>query len=208
MLHCGCVGRDGRFVLLPEGGDHSAIIFDLPEGEVLDRSKPLMLSNMPAPSETFVGRESEMHRAVVALTGAKRRCVVLVGAGGIGKTALSIAVATYVRLRHVFDDGTYHVDARGLESVASLTFAIASALQLPGTSSAELDESVLREVLLSALSTKQVLPRVIEPARRCNHERWGRILLLTCCAAADVLVLACGGAGATCHRPVRPPVNE
>ena len=33
-----------------------------------------------------------MQQAVVALCGARRRCIYLVGAGGIGKTGLAVAV--------------------------------------------------------------------------------------------------------------------
>ena len=73
-----------------------------------------------------------MHRVVSALAG-RRRCVVLVGAGGIGKTALATTVCHYLRLRHLFPDGTYHVDARGLQSVLQLIYATVAALSLPTT---------------------------------------------------------------------------
>ena len=59
-----------------------------------------------------------MQQAVAALCGARRRLIYLVGAGGIGKTGLAVAVAHYVRLRHAFRDGaltptlTLTVDAR------------------------------------------------------------------------------------------------
>lgn len=55
--------------------------------------------------------------AVMALLGSKCRCICLVGAGGIGKTALGVAVCHYLRLRHAFSSGVYQIDARGLSSV-------------------------------------------------------------------------------------------
>ena len=68
-------------------------------GALRDASQPLCATNLPAPSETFVGRQVLMSRAVAALLHGRKRYVCLVGAGGIGKTALALAVAHYVRLR-------------------------------------------------------------------------------------------------------------
>ena len=86
--------ESAKFVLLPEGGDHSECIFELAHGELVDRSRPLCESNVPALSESFVGRQQQMHKAVVGLVG-RKRIVCLVGAGGIGKSALAVAVCDY-----------------------------------------------------------------------------------------------------------------
>ena len=78
--------ESAKFVLMGHG-DHAEILFGpgvLPPGELRDRSKPLCASNLPALSEIFVGRQQLMQQAVVALCGARRRCIYLVGAGGIG----------------------------------------------------------------------------------------------------------------------------
>ena len=95
-----------KFMLLPETpygqepSPHDVAIFDAPpHGGVTDRSPPLCASNMPTLSETFVGRQPQMQRAVAALAG-KRRCVCLVGAGGIGKSALAVAVC-HLSLIHI-----------------------------------------------------------------------------------------------------------
>ena len=58
-----------KFVLLPEGGDHSEPIFALAAGELADRSRPLCPSNVPAISDAFVGRQIQMHQAVSTCTG-------------------------------------------------------------------------------------------------------------------------------------------
>ena len=145
-----------KFVLMG-AGDHTEPIFgELPLGELVDRSRALCPSNVPAPSEIFVGRQRQLQQAVAALAG-KRRCVVLVGAGGIGKTALAACVCSYVRLRHIFPDGVVHCDARALQSVLSLTYAIASAFSLP--LSVECSEARANEELIGAPATKHALVR-------------------------------------------------
>ena len=149
--------ESAKFVLLPENGDHSAPIFDLAAGDLVDRSAPLCSSNVPTPSGGFVGRQLQMHRAVAALSGSggKRRIICLVGAGGIGKSALATAVCDFVRVRHVFPDGTYHIDARGLEDVLMLLQRVSSALQI--TAPADADERILREGLFTALAHSTAL---------------------------------------------------
>ena len=160
-----------KFVLLPELGDvqsehhHAVAIFDRPLGELTDRSTPLCASNMPALSENFVGRQRVMQSAVQALTGLRRRCVCIVGAGGIGKSALALAVCDYVRLRHCFPDGTFHVDARGLSDVLQLTYAIASALGLPTAADSAATEEMVRAELVGHLATKVALLYI----DRCDH---------------------------------------
>ena len=89
--------ESAKFVLLPEAGDHSVALFALPDGELTDRSTPLCPSNVPRPSESFVGRQHQIRQAVGALIGSRWRCVCLVGAGGIGKTALSVPDAVKSR---------------------------------------------------------------------------------------------------------------
>jgi hypothetical protein len=71
--------------------------------------------------------------------------VCVVGAGGIGKTAVAVAVAHYVRVRLAFPDGVFTVDARGLGSVLQLCFAIAAALRLPNVATAS-DLQIKEEV--------------------------------------------------------------
>ena len=63
--------ESNKFVLLAEGGDHSNTIFEMPPGELVDRSTALCVSNVPTLSEVFVGRQLQMHRAVAALAGAR-----------------------------------------------------------------------------------------------------------------------------------------
>ena len=141
--------ESSKFMLLGSGfdgrGDHSQPLWPggLPDGALRDRSTALCPTNLPAQSEVFVGRQVVVQQTVQALFATKCRCVCLVGAGGIGKTALAVAVCHYARLRHVFCSGVHQIDARGLKSVPQLTYAMAAALNVPTTADAE--EAVVRE---------------------------------------------------------------
>ena len=67
-------------------------------------SKPI--TNLPTSLTTFIGREKEQRKIVSLL--AKNRLVTLTGAGGIGKTRLSIQ--TVFAILKDFPDGTWLVD--------------------------------------------------------------------------------------------------
>mmetsp|Transcript_32209 Transcript_32209/g.104195 ORF Transcript_32209/g.104195 Transcript_32209/m.104195 type:complete len:535 (+) Transcript_32209:129-1733(+) len=146
--------ESSKFVLLGSGDHQTPIWPRLLAGALRDASQPLCATNLPAPSETFVGRQVLMSRAVAALLHGRKRYVCLVGAGGIGKTALALAVAHYVRLRHAFPDGVHHVDCSGLSSSLQLAYALAAALSLqlvgPG-------EEQVREELIGALAPRRLL---------------------------------------------------
>jgi len=156
--------ESSKFMLLGNG-DHSHPLWPggLPPGELNDRSSKLCPTNLPALSEVFVGRQLQAQLAVKALFSTKYRCVCLVGAGGIGKTALGVAVCHYARLRHAFPSGVHQIDARGLKSVLQLIYAIASALVISTTADAE--DEVVKEELMSALSERRVLLFI----DRCDH---------------------------------------
>ena len=144
----------------PTHGHDVPIFIDLPDGTVNDTSPTLCPSNLPVLSEHFVGRQTHMHSAVKELLSARRRYVCIVGAGGIGKTALGLAVAHYLRLRHAFIDGVHHVDVGGLSSPMSLMYAVAAALCLKTTApegSGVDHEGLVREEVLGALAPRRAL---------------------------------------------------
>ena len=66
-----------------------------------------------------------------------------------------MAVCDFLRVRHAFPDGMYHIDARGLDDVLMLLYRIAAALQLPVPPDA--DERILRESLFTALASRSAL---------------------------------------------------
>lgn len=120
-----------KFVLLPEFAGHSEMLFSrgstrtcFPDS-LCQNSKSDCLSGMlPAQVEDFLGRDIAVHRILLHLTGAKvgRRCVVIVGDAGIGKSALMLEVGHFTRLRpnlfeavHWLSHERLHTCQEGLE---------------------------------------------------------------------------------------------
>jgi len=113
-------GRGYRFVAAITTGPASSI-----------RATPASDSRAFAPPTTLkslVGREAALERLIALMP--ERRLVTLVGPGGVGKTALAIALAHAVMGR--FEGGACFVDLSVLRPPATVEGAIASALRIPG----------------------------------------------------------------------------
>lgn len=80
--------------------------------------------NLPAQLTSFVGRRREVAEIKRLLS--ESRLVTLTGAGGTGKTRLSLRVAD--DLRRAFPDGVWFVELAALDDHALLTQTVASAL--------------------------------------------------------------------------------
>jgi transcriptional regulator with XRE-family HTH domain len=80
-----------------------------------------LLTNLPAPITTFIGREKEQSDVIQLL--AKHRLVTLTGSGGVGKTRLSIKVGE--RVLENYADGVWLVELASLSNPALIgqTFA-------------------------------------------------------------------------------------
>ena len=107
-------------------------------------------NNLPAPVNSFIGRETEVHRVVEHLTKGQTRLVTLTGPGGIGKTRLSLQIATEVL--DTYPDGVWFIALADLRHPAHVITEIAKVLNLPLTSAQDVMEQVV-----SYLSGKRLL---------------------------------------------------
>lgn len=83
--------------------------------------------NAPVDLSSFVGRESDIERAISTL--GSDRIVTLTGPGGTGKTRLAIEVGT--KLSRLFPDGTFFVPLAGISEADSVPNSIIDALGAP-----------------------------------------------------------------------------
>jgi hypothetical protein len=97
---------------------------------------------LPSVSESFVGRELELH--VLAELVNHHRFVTVRGPPGIGKSTLSIRLAHFLEERNVFPDGVAFIRFRGVQSLEGMESAIKSTLFPDG---AKDKETPLHQVL-------------------------------------------------------------
>lgn len=103
------------------------VFSDISVGKWVDVSPSNKFSKtLPAISESFVGREQELH-ALAGLVNA-HRFVTVRGPPGIGKSTLSIKLAHFLADRNVFPDGVAFIRLRGVQSLEGLESAIKSSL--------------------------------------------------------------------------------
>lgn len=112
---------------------------------VLDRASS---TSLPAPRTSFVGRRKALADVPSLLERAP--LVTLVGAGGAGKTRLSVELAS--RLAPLFDDGARFVDLTTVTAESGVDAGVAEALSL----AADQGRS-LREAITQALADKELL---------------------------------------------------
>jgi predicted ATPase/class 3 adenylate cyclase len=115
-------------------------------------------SNLPASMRSLVDRVAERERLAELL--AVGRIVTVTGAGGIGKTALVLAVANALRGRFV--DGIGYVDVAAVDEVETAAAMLAEGLSLPSDPGRTASETLAqqlrgREVLL-VVETAEHLP--------------------------------------------------
>jgi predicted ATPase/transcriptional regulator with XRE-family HTH domain len=105
----------------PETGD-----WPLPTGAATVEPSPP--STLPQPLTRLIGREGEVDAVRAAVLNADNRIVTLVGPPGIGKTRLSVQVAT--ELRTAFPSGTFYVPLGLINDAALVPLTIAKAVGL------------------------------------------------------------------------------
>jgi predicted ATPase/DNA-binding XRE family transcriptional regulator len=119
------------------------------------------LSNLPAPPTAFIGREREVEEVSALLRQAEVRLLTLTGPPGIGKTRLSLRVAS--RMGAEFGDGVFFVPLAPINDESLVAPAIAQSLGVRETSSQpslEALKSRLRDkrLLLVLDNFEQVVP--------------------------------------------------
>jgi predicted ATPase/class 3 adenylate cyclase/DNA-binding CsgD family transcriptional regulator len=93
----------------------------------LRTTKAVVSHSLPLQLTSFVGRQAELDQVRDLL--AENRLVTLTGAGGVGKTRLSIQVAG--QLLREFDDGVWYVDLAPITNPDLVPSTVARALGLP-----------------------------------------------------------------------------
>ncbi|OLE22214.1 MAG: hypothetical protein AUG44_25380 [Actinobacteria bacterium 13_1_20CM_3_71_11] len=112
---------------------------------LLERARPRR--RLPVPMNALVGRHEEHDRVVALLR--QGRLVTLVGPGGIGKTRLSLAVAT--TLSQGYEDGAVFVPLADVADPDQMVAAIARALHLSEVPGQPLLDTVVEQLAEASL---------------------------------------------------------
>jgi predicted ATPase/DNA-binding winged helix-turn-helix (wHTH) protein len=151
-------------------------------------ARPSGRTNLPEAVSELIGREAEL-RAVTALA-TEYRLVSLVGAGGIGKTRLSMEVARHLLPR--FSDGVFVAELGPLSRPELVPVTVASVLGITPVA-----DTVSREGVARAVGTRKLL-LIID---NCEH------VIEAAAAMAEALLRASQGVSllATSREPLRVP---
>jgi len=106
--------------------------------------------NLPSQNTPFVGRQAELTQIAHHLNRDDCRLLTLIGAGGIGKTRLTLQAAG--QALDVFDDGVYFVPLAGISSSEFLVQTIGEAIGYPLSGEAD-----PKRQLLNYLQQKEML---------------------------------------------------
>lgn len=136
--------------------------------EVIDTT-----SNLPALTTTLVGRQHELEQICKRLMDAPGRLLTLIGAPGVGKTQLGVAVA--LKLQSLFAEGAYFVALASVTTVEHVAAAILSTLRVSEASTkapmVRLVETLRRKTILLVLDNlehlSEIAPLVAELLSEC-----------------------------------------
>ena len=127
---------------------HDLVIDGLPSDFPPPRTLDARPNNIPPQLTSFVGREREIAEVRSHLE--RTRLLTLTGAGGTGKTRLSLEVAGRVLTEYA--DGVFLIDLSSVTDPALVPSAVAGALGVP-----EVAERPILEAVKGHLSTKELL---------------------------------------------------
>jgi len=138
------------------------------------KSREAMMTNVPVPLTSFVGREKEIGE-IKRLLG-DTRLFTLTGAGGAGKTRLAIQVATELANANRFKNGVWWVELAPLADATLVARTVASVFNLD-----EAPNTPILTTLTNYLRAKDLL-LILD---NCEH------LIDACAQLADALLRAC-----------------
>ncbi|MDF2758247.1 MAG: transcriptional regulator, LuxR family [Thermomicrobiales bacterium] len=114
------------------------------------RAISLLSGSVPIPRTRLIGREAEIAAAHTFLLEDAVPLLTLTGPGGVGKTRLSLAIASEVAAH--FGDGIVWVDLAPLVDPALVPATVATSLGIPSS-----PDSSIRDALVAYLHAKQFL---------------------------------------------------
>jgi DNA-binding SARP family transcriptional activator/predicted ATPase len=145
------------------GSETSALYQQIKAGEFAPPGKPTPPAspqaappphNLPAPTTSFVGRETELAQLSELLHDPGCRLLTLIGPGGIGKTRLALELGWKVTRASgtAYQDGVYLIPLAAIDQPDLLAESLLETLHIPGPGTRD-----PLDVLIEHLSSRQVL---------------------------------------------------
>merc|ERR1712194_751551 len=147
----------GKFMLLPEDGNHDVPIFnaeEIPEwpspqmNGTLNSSKSGVNDSLPAPPQGFIGREADLYHTLNLVL--KRRFVNIIGPTGMGRSSLAAALCLYI------DDRKSPFVGKSSPIVSLYEQLVLSGKVAALSTDTDLDE-MIKDILASLKHTKTLL---------------------------------------------------
>ena len=170
------------------------------------RAESLLSGSVPIPRTRLIGREAEIAAAHTFLLEDAVPLLTLTGPGGVGKTRLSLAIASDVAAH--FADGIVWVDLAPLADPALVPATVATTLGIPSG-----PDSSVRDALVAHLRAKQFLV-IIDNGEHLLAALGDVVaMVLAACPAVQVLVtsrapLHVRGEQEFPVAPLEPPMAE
>jgi DNA-binding winged helix-turn-helix (wHTH) protein len=175
------VSRSDHHARTPEVGDAPAPPWPVPGtsrrlsvAEPPAETAPAYHSNLPQLANALIGRERDVAEIEALLI--EHRLVTLVGAGGVGKTSLSLQVGADLLAR--FPDGAWFIELASLDRAELVGEAVAAVFGLPVEG-----ERPATDAITTFLRSRRVLV-ILD---NCEH------VIAATAALADALLKTCPG---------------